>query len=293
MSAIRPGVILVAALAVLAGCGRAPVPTVASSTATTTAVALSVASAGKVEIRVAGLGGYHVAATTTQVTSLRVTLSGGPLATAVVQTVSAASLSGGHGTIVFADLPPGTVTVTIEALDAAGLVVGTKTASAPIANGSTAVVAVALQLDATHVAAAVGAIAIDVAVTDGDVVVDPVSSPSPRPSTPVLSPAPSPTPTPEPTGTVAIVGDAERSWYADGRMGVSGFVQNTWAVSKKARVKAVFYKRGAFGYKEAETLTHDFGAIDPASKTYFHLETASSVSSWSGQGTVTLTLEQY
>jgi hypothetical protein len=152
-------------------------------------------------------------------------------------------------------------------------------------------VAVALKLDATHVAASVGAIAVDMAVSDGDVVVDPVASASPH--SPVLSPAPSPTPTPVPTGIVGFVGEAERSWYADGRMGVSGLVRNTWPSAQHARVKATFFKRGAFGFSQAETLTHDFGAIDAASQTYFHLESTQKLSSLWGQGTATLSLELY
>jgi hypothetical protein len=288
MSAIRPGAVLVAALAFLAGCGKAPTPT---THVPQTNVAVAVATAGRVEIRVQGLGGYHVAAVTTQVVKLRVTLSGGPLASPVVQTVDASSLSNGAGTIVFADLPAGTVDVKIEALDAADAVIGTKTASAPVTNGATAVVAVALKLDATHVAASVGSIAVDVAVSDGEVVVDPVASPSPH--SPVLSPAPSPTPTPVPTGIVAFKGDAERSFYADGRIGVSGLVQNTWPSAKSARVKATFFKRTAFGFSQVEALTHDFGAIDPASQTYFHIESSQKLSGLWGQGTVTLSLEQY
>ena len=59
------------------------------------------------------------------------------------------------------------------------------------------------------------------------------------------------------------------------------------------RVRATFFKKGAFGYTQTASLVHDFGAIDPASQTYFHLESSQKVTTMWGAGTVTLSLETY
>jgi hypothetical protein len=295
------GVALVAALAVLAGCGTsgAPVGAPVSTTNATTNLGLAAAStqAGRVEIHVQGLGGYHVAATVSQVTTLHVTLTGGGLAAPLSKDLSTASLAAGKGTVTFDNIPAGAFSIEIKALDAAGASLGTSVGTTTVTGGQTAVVAVSLQLNATHVTSSNGAVAIDVAVTDGAVVVDPILSPSPRPSTSELSPAPSPTPTatptPAPSGTVAVSGDPVKQWYTNGMMGVSGTVSNTWPMVKGAKVTATFYKRTMFGTAQAEVQTQDVGLIWGNSSAKFDIKSVGNLSNWRGEGDVTVTVQAY
>lgn len=293
------GFALTLALAMLAGCGRGPAPMAAPAPATA-AVATSVtsltlaptSSAGRIEIQVKGLGGYHLQATVGQVVTLRVTLSGGGLSAPVSKDVSAAGLSSGSGTVSFDGIPPGNVNVAIEALDADGNSLGTSQGTTTVAGGQTAVVNVALQLDPTHVTNPNGGVTVGINVTDGEVIVDPVASPSTQPSSPALSPAPSPTPTPSPTpGTVGLYGDLVKSWFPNKTMGVQGVVQNTWTSARSVKLTATFYKRTLFGYSVEETQTKDFGTMTGGASASFELDSTGAVSNWLGEGDARVTID--
>ena len=289
------GTALVAAMIVLAGCGSQPgSPTAVTAQGLAAAPAAAPAvvdaavavrgEAGRVEIRVTGLAARKLLATTADISRIKVTLSGGPLTEPVVKEVTAAALAGGQGTVAFDAVPHGTVNVAIEVLDAAGEKIGEQAATATVARGETAVVAVALQLVETHVASENGNLALDLAVSDGEIVVDPIASPSPRPSTPVLSPAPSPTPTPTPGG-VTLAGALERTWYADGTIRVRGEVKNGGAVATDVEVTITWRNKGLFGWKTAETRTVTVASVAAGSTAYFSATSTEKIANLFGQGT--------
>lgn len=288
------GTVLVAAMLILAGCGQAASPVAAPAKRTTTAAqALELpvaAEAGRVEIRVQGLAARKLMATTADVASLKVTLSGGPLAAPTTKTVTAAQLSGGKGTVAFDAIPNGTVDVAIEALDGGGAKVGEKATTAAVTGGQTAVVAVALKLIDTHVTDTNGNLALDLEVQDGDVVVDPIASPSPRPSSPVLSPAPSPTPTP--TAAFAVSGELERTWYADGTIKVKGKVENTGGATSDAEVTVTWSNKGLFGTKTVETQTLTLEDVAPGRTASFTATSSKKVANLFGQGSVDVTVDK-
>lgn len=288
------GTALVAAMIVLAGCGQAASPTAAPAAAKRAAAAAQAlelpvaADAGRVEIRVQGLAARKLMATTADVASLKVTLSGGPLAAPTTKTVTAAQLSGGKGTVAFDAIPNGTVNVAIEALDAGGAKVGEKATTAAVTGGQTAVVAVALKLVDTHVTSTDGNLALDLEVQDGAVVVDPIASPSPRPSSPVLSPAPSPTPAP--TAAFAVSGELERTWFADGTVKVKGKIKNTGGATSDAEVTVTWSNKGLFGTKTVETQTLTLEDVAPGRTASFTATSAKKVANLFGQGAVDVTV---
>jgi hypothetical protein len=266
----------------LAQVGQATSPAAPTAKAATTkapatkaaAVALPVdaAAAGRVEIKIDGLAARSLMATTAQISRIKVALTGGALPGAVRKEATASALAGGKGTITFEAIPAGTVDVTIEALDADGATLGEKATTATIARGETAVVAVALKLNPTHVASENGNLALDLTITDGDVIVDPIAPASPRPSSPVLSPAPLPTPTPTATptatptptpspATVALTGTLDRTWFADGTLKVRGYVENTGGTAAAVKVEVRWKNRGLIGWRVVETQTVDVGSV--------------------------------
>jgi hypothetical protein len=280
------GAAALALLAALSGCGRAASPLVVTP-APAAAVAPAQgaeasATAGRVESRLSQPG-YRVQATVSQVKRLRVTLSGGPLPTPLVKEVTTDQLASGAGTVAFEGLPAGTVAVKVEALGADGGSLGSQSSNATITGGQTAVLAVALKLDATHVASANGNLAVDLTIRDGDVVVDPIASPSPRPTSPVLSPAPSPTPTPTPR--VVLAGDLSKSYWADGTMSVAGSVRNDFGAAK-AVTASISFDRRVLLVTVHETVSVELGtlaagaskAFDVRSTKRFGENTAVSVS---------------
>lgn len=258
------GVVLAVALV---GCGQtiAPpepqpsaVPSLAPSAA---AVGLEpMADAGRLEIRLGGASAYRVQATVDQVKTLRVTLSGSALSSSLVKEVTTSQLSGGKGTVAFEGVPKGNVNVKIEAIDGGSAVIGRKETTAEIVGGQTAVVAVALKLDATHVASDKGNMQVELELQNGDVVVDPIASPSPRPTSPILSPTPAPTPTPLPDLTLSE--GPTPTWWKDGTMSVAGVVKNNFSVPKTVTLAISFEAKNVFGYKRTiEVQTLELGEL--------------------------------
>lgn len=290
---VRPralGPTLVAAAIVLAGCGQTGAPTapVAAAVAKTAKAAaaqpqvqadLALATDGRVEVRVGGLAARKLMATVAQVASITITLSGGPLATPRVLNVSAAALAAGKGTVAFDAVPNGTVAVAIEALDAAGVKIGEKATSAVVQRGQTAVVAVSLKLQDTHVASENGNLAFDLEVQDGTVVFDPIVSPSPRPSSPVLQPTPTPAP-----GTFTISEEAS-TWYADGTIKHTGRVRNAAGSARATQVTVTFTAKGVFGPRVVETIVVDLGNLGAGATARFTATSTKSVKSLFGKGT--------
>lgn len=289
MSRLPLGAALVAM--VLVGCGQTPasfpehtVPMPAPDAAK----AAAPAATGTVELRVAGLGGYKVQATTSEVAALRVTLSGGALSEPLVQTASAAGLASGRGTITFAAVPAGTMDVAIAALDGEGFELGATATTAEVTAGETAVVAATLTLAPTHVTAAGGSVAFDLTVQDGAVIVDPIATASLDPASPVLSPAPSPLPTVAPE--VAVLGKVLKTWYGDGTLGVQGTVRNTFPTTRRVKVTVTFTKKTLFGTKVVETVERDLDLLKTKGTKTFDVRSSEKVTTWRGEGDAEVTV---
>lgn len=273
------GTTLVALAIALAGCGHTAA-TLTSAPAGATApqaqnVSLQLAdTTGNLEIHLAQAkaAGYHVQATVSQVASLTVTLSGGPLTTPMSQTVTTSQLSNNQGAVDFSNVPNGQVAVTIAAFDASGKSLGSTSTSATIAGGQTAVVNVSFQLDPTHVASTNGNVDFNLTLQDGQTIVDPIASPSPQPSVPVL-----PTATPTPTPRITVVSGPLDTWYADGTMGVTGSLRNDFATARGVKVTAQFIRHGWFSSTVAQTLTQDLGQVQPGASTSYSLHSSADV----------------
>jgi hypothetical protein len=275
----------------LAGCGQHVAQLAVTAPAAPVAAAVQheevaiAADAGRLEVRVAGLGtGYRVQATVDQVKFIRVTLSGGALTAPTSKEV----VAGPAGTVAFSAVPAGTVNVKIEALDASGLRLGLKETTSAVAKGQTAVLAATLKLDATHVVGEVGALEVDLKVENGEVVTDPVVPASPRPSSPVFSPVPSPVPTVEPG--VRTVTEPKFTWYADGTMAVDASVKNFFATAKPVTVKVDFSSRGLTGWKVVETKTVAVGTLGSLATKAFSVRSTKKVSSLFSDGKATVTV---
>lgn len=282
------GFAFTAAVLALVGCGQTPSPlstrpVPAPEAAVAPAAQLTAAQTGRLEIRVAGLGGgYRVQATVGEVKYMRVTLSGGPLASPLSQEVSTAALASGRGTVAFASVPHGKVDVAITALDGEGLTLGTAKTTATVVRGETAVVAATLKLEATHVTSANGGVNFDLTLQDGDVVIDPIASASPNAGSPVLKPVPSPLPSVAPA--VALVGKTDRTWHSDGTLAVSGTVKNSLATTQSAKVTVTFKAKTLFGTKVVETVTEDLGLLSTKESTTFSVRSTEKVQTLWGDG---------
>ncbi|MEB3195946.1 MAG: hypothetical protein VKP62_01975 [Candidatus Sericytochromatia bacterium] len=101
----------------------------------------------------AGFQGRRLLATVAQVEALRLRLTG---PSPVEARLDAASLAGGQGYVVIADLVPGSYSLQVDALGAGNAVLGTKREAASVSAGVTTAVAVNLQLDPETVAAQTG-----------------------------------------------------------------------------------------------------------------------------------------
>lgn len=273
---------LVVATLLLAGCGQLAAPP-AAKLAAPAALAASPASAaaapGRVEIRLAGLpatGARKLMATVAEVAALKVTISGGPLAAPRTQTVAAAALAAGKGTVAFDAVPAGSVAVSIQALDAAGAKIGEQTSSATVARGQTAVVAVTLKLQDTHVASENGNLAVDLAIQDGDVVVDPIASASPTPT-----PSPS-----APAYAINLVDDLTRTWHADGTITAKGAIRNDGQTTRDVTITIRWYRPGLLGENTIEEQPLTWAAVPPGATRSFTATSKKSIKGLFSKGEV-------
>lgn len=135
---------------------------------------------------------YSAQATKSDIRQIRVTLSGGPLSTPQSQTVA---YPGGSAT--FKSLPAGSISITIEALNANSTVIGKATKNGvDVVAGQLTTVSVQLKLDPTQVDPGTGLVGVGVIIEDGDIVPLP-TNPTPSPA-PTINPTPRPTPSPTP-----------------------------------------------------------------------------------------------
>jgi hypothetical protein len=202
---IRNSVALAVAISAL-GCGHAGSSAFAPATLKTSAVVAAAAKTGSVELHVAGYEGYHVQAKVSDVAQLRVTVTGAALSEPVLKLFSTAALAAGKGRITIPGLPPGTVSVKVEALSTSGVVLGQDSASIDVVAGKTALATVHIKLDPTINPAGAGDVAVNVNIEDGDESTAPIEAATPDPGHPDLGPAtPTPPPTKVPPGGVVVI----------------------------------------------------------------------------------------
>ncbi len=150
-------------------------------------------------VRISFEDSYSTQATKADIKQIRVTLSGGPLASPQSQTVSYPT-----GAATFKDLPAGTINLKIEALNASAQVIGQASKSGvSVVAGQLTTINVNLKLDPTSVSPGTGLVGVGVIIEDGDIIPLPTPTPSPTP-TPAPNPTPSPTPSPVPAPSNAI-----------------------------------------------------------------------------------------
>lgn len=138
---------------------------------------------------------YQAKATKADIKSLRITLSGGPLSAPVMQTVGYPPTAD----VTFTEIPAGSVSLKIEALDASSAVIGSASKSGiTVSSGQLTSVSLTLQLTPTQVTDGNGMVGIGLIINDGDIVIKPTPAPSPTP-TPRPTIAPTPVPTVAPT----------------------------------------------------------------------------------------------
>ena len=153
-------------------------------------------------------------------------------------------------------------------------------------------VPVSLQLDATHQTNPNGGVGINVQISDGQVVVDPIAT-ADAGTTPAAKPTPTPTPTPSATtGTVDLLGTPTKTWLTDGTMSVAGSVQNTWGVAKHVKVTATFYKKNLLGGSTiADTQSQDLGTVAGSSSAAFDIASPVKLRNlWGQEGDVIVTV---
>nr|HBN09237.1 hypothetical protein [Cyanobacteria bacterium UBA8530] len=156
----------------LTGCGA----TAPNRTATLNDVYASDAQNLYGKLRIAfSAADYSTQATTSEVNSLKVTVSGEKLAAPVIKTVAKDAASA----IEFPGLPIGTIVLKVQALSAAGVELGVvNQADIAVAGGKTTTVSLKLKLNPTVVAPTDGGLSVGVVIEDGDEVSDPTPAPS-------------------------------------------------------------------------------------------------------------------
>jgi streptogramin lyase len=172
----RHTIALVATL-FLAGCGSVTPLPAPSTTLAGMALDRQVdrAERGQLEVSLnATEQGRKLLATISDVATYRLTVSGGNLSVPLVKTCAAPSGSNGKVSALFDELPPGDYTVLVEALDAAGNVIGSASQSAEVKKGKCTVVSLHIKLDPTYVENRHGSMQVQITVEDGDIVERPI-----------------------------------------------------------------------------------------------------------------------
>jgi hypothetical protein len=248
---------VLAAVLSTAGCGQGAatlVPVAAPTTAS--APNEAVEAAGRVEVRVSGLGDPI------QATYLRVTVSSAGMRAPRSKEVMAAST----GAIALESIPAGPVKVTVEALDADGARLGVNATTTTVLKGQTAVASANLDLRAPR-----------------DVGYDAPGQPSP-------SAAPEAPASPQPSPEARLAGEPLVSWYADGTMGVEGVVTNHFPTAKSLRLKVEFSGRGLVGWKVVETKTSALGSVESQGTKAFSIRSDKKISGLLADGKATVTV---
>jgi hypothetical protein len=146
----------------------------------------TVAQLGAIDLQVIGLGAYRVAALVEEVDSLRVTVTDGAGIQLEQKMFSVSQMVVGKGRATLASLPAGQATVKVEALDAAGDLLGENQSSVEVVAGQTAVVSVHIKLKPTEKPNANGNVAANVTLEDGDETPAPIETAAPDPVYPEL-----------------------------------------------------------------------------------------------------------
>ncbi|HEY9766605.1 MAG TPA: hypothetical protein V6C82_09570 [Chroococcales cyanobacterium] len=122
---------------------------------------------------------YSTQATTSEVNSLKVTVSGEKLAAPVIKTVAREAASA----VEFPGLPVGSIVLKVQALSAAGVELGVvNQADIAVQGGKTTTVSLKLKLNPTVVAPTDGGLSVGVVIEDGDTVSAPTPAPSSTPA---------------------------------------------------------------------------------------------------------------
>jgi hypothetical protein len=184
----------------MAGCGHVPAaPSQLASLSFDRQV--DHAERGQLEVSLnATPQGRTLLATVADVSLYRITLTGNGLSSPIMQTAPAPAGSNGKVSTIFDDLVPGVYTVTVEALDAAGHVIGTTTETVTVVRGKCTVVSLHLKLDPTYVDNRNGSVQVLIDVEDGDIIERPIEPCTPVGGyTPLVPCTPTPIPSSQPT----------------------------------------------------------------------------------------------
>ncbi len=187
---------LCVALSLIVGCG-AGVGTAPSRYAALNTVgepdfnSSPIANTGAIEVVL--VDGYSTQATAADVTQIKVTVvpNGKPPVSKTVAKGQNAVIDG---------LPAGKAALTIDAMDAAGNLLGTVSkGDVDVVAGQTTSVKLSLKLNPTIILPTTGGLGVEVTLIDGDII---TSTPTPGPTaTPTVAPTPTPAPTATPTPT--------------------------------------------------------------------------------------------
>jgi streptogramin lyase len=151
--------------------------------------------------------GRKLLATVADVATYRLTVTGGSLSAPLVKTCAAPSGSNGKVSALFDELEPGTYTVMVEALDAAGQVIGSASQSAEVKKGKCTVVSLHVKLDPTYVDNRHGSVQVQITVEDGDIIERPIAICAPADGFVPLDgncATPTPSPSVEPAQAFAV-----------------------------------------------------------------------------------------
>jgi hypothetical protein len=199
---LRNGLVLLACLALVGGCGRQPNTLTASPTGVSVAP-VSADAPGAVEVTMTGaVADRSVRSLIADVAFYRITLSGNGLAAPIVKQCAAPAGSNGKVSVRFDDLAPGTYTMTVEALDANMAVLGSDSQPGTVAAGLCTYIDLHIKLQPTEVGSDKGSLGARITVEDGGTVTRPVGDCPANEGFVSIDgsscPAPAPSPTPRP-----------------------------------------------------------------------------------------------
>lgn len=146
------------------------------------------AGAGTLALTVRGLEAYRALYAAADIASLKFTVRDANGGVVLTHTETSAHVRAQRGTIIFANIPAGDVTLLIEARGSAGSVIGSVTSGmVRVVAGETTAVSLELQLTdtpapPTPTPAPMGAVTADVLIKDGQTLTNPSPTPTPTPT---------------------------------------------------------------------------------------------------------------